>query len=401
MKTVSWRVATLACAAALSLTVSGCGRPAADQQDASTAATGAGASQRDDAKPLADDGIDVKATGSQVATYHGPKYIVSDVTVDQATGDSLTEGLGLQEICVVNQPDSWGQIASIGWDRNSISYTQVATAWGTVSYRYEYVNEASGVDTTKASSRTTEAAYFEGFGNVEHVQVGDRKVAYVVEEEAGEDLSMGFVDLEAEAAAAAEGGGEAVDVTPEEAAPTAGVMVYAYEQRADKCALLVTVTCQVNQGASFNQTGEEIVREAFAPLEFKAAGDEVDAASFLSDVTISNADSSRQVVIARNGESLLSYTEHMALLLGDSPSADSIATVTYDFAPQEHADESAEAYGVDGFEVFARVDETSNVLTAWLEVNGSPLRIETSCAPGEDVDSVLARLVEGRISPQE
>lgn len=333
-------------------------------------------SQRDQSDPTADGRIDVTTTGTQTATYHGAKYIVSDVTVDQQTGDALTDGLGLQEICVVNQPAAWENIGSIGWDRNSISYSKIETPWGTVSYRYEYLNEAGGVET---SSRTSEDGFFKGHEGVEHMEVGDHAVSFVYEDLTSTDLAMGIPDLEATA----------------EGASGREVSVYAFEQRGDKCAFTVTVTCEVTEEETFDLAGDDIVRAAYAPLTFEPKGATVNAASFLSDITLTNSDGGTELVLRRVGDSLVSYTEHSAILLGESQTSGALASATYDFAPEGSAPEYAEKYEAGDRDVMVVVE--GQLLIAWTDVNGSPLRIEANILDGEDVKATLDRVVTGRI----
>lgn len=351
--------------------------------DVGSESAAANGSELDQSDPMADGRIDVSTTGVQTATYHGAKYIVSDVTVDQRTGDGLTEGLGLQEICVIDQPAAWEHIGSIGWDRNSISYSKIQTPWGTASYRYEYINEASGAQGDEGRSRTSEDGYFNGHEGVEHAEVGDHSVAYVFEDLASMDSSMGIPDLEAM------GEGEEGGATYRE------VAVYTFEQRDDKCAFTVTVTCQVTDEDAFDLTAEDIVREVYEPLTFEPKGATVDAASFVSDVTLTNADGSEELVLRREGDSLMNYAEHSVMLLAESQGVDVLASATYDFAPEGSAPEDAEQYDIDGRNVMVEVER--QLLVAWTDVNGSPLRIEANMFDGEDVEATLERVAAGRI----
>lgn len=377
MKNLTRNVASFVCSAALALCVAGCGQPA-ETNKTTDAEAPVHESQRDETDPTADGRIDVTTTGEQVATFHGAKYIVSDVTVDQESGEGLDEGLGLQEICVVDQPDSWKTIESIGWDRNNLSYVNVAMPWGTVSYRYGYINEASGVEGIEEWSRTNETSYFEGYDSIEHTKVGDHDVAYVADRGTIEG-AMGIEDLEAMAEAGAD---------------SKSVSVYTYEQRADKCAFVISIACQVNDDST-ELSDEDIIADAYAPLEFKEKGSQVDAASFVSDLTLTNADDSASVVIARKGDVLISYTEHMAMLLGESNSEDMIASVTYDFAPEDAPADDVEEHEVDGKAVRVQMGEFTMI--AWVDVDGNPLRIEANMLENEDVDATLERVFAGRL----
>lgn len=387
MKTLSQKVVACACAAALSLTFAGCAQQAEQaEQPATQEATedqGGRAAVRDESDPAADGRIDVTQTGSQVATFRGSKYIVSDVTVDQQTGEGLTEGLGLQEICVVEQPAEWGDISSIGWDRNSISYTNVAMPWGTASYRYEYVNEASGVEGTEEFSRASEEAYFAGFDQVEHVDVDGHAVSYMVDDAASG--AMGIEDLEAE--------GMGVEV------PQRTISAYCFEQRADKCAFLATVTYQVADDSAFDLSAEDVVRDAYAPLRFFEKGGEVDAASYLSDVVITSADGASELTIARNGNVLVSYTEHSVLMLDEQSVSEDIATVSFDYAAGEAPYDDLTEYEIAGHVVRAREEE--GMLGAWVDMAGGTLYVETGIDEVEDVETVLNRIVGEGIAAQE
>lgn len=383
MRRILYSAAAFVCGAALCMTIAGCGQPASDQP-ANTEDEPVVETQRNEADPGTDGRIDVTTTGVQEATFFGPKYIVSDVTVDQQADNQTSEGLGLQEICVVDQPESWQQISSIGWDRNSISFTNVVMPWGTVSYRYEYINEASGVDSIEEFSRTTEEAFFGGYGEINHVEVDGHAIAYLVEDYADAELGMGIPDLEA---------GDYVD---QEGASARSVSVYAYEQRADKCAFATTVTCQVTDEAAFGLTAEDIIRDAYAPLSFHDKDEQVDAASFVSDVAITDASGTTTIAIERNGATLIAYQEHSALLLEDVSSDDALATDTYDFATDQVIKEGLDEYEVGDFHIFAREEE--GVVSAWTDVNGAPLYLETVMGDGEDVQSALERIAAGRIT---
>lgn len=388
MKKIMARYGALAVCMALMLVFGvACGKAQGSANDGDGAASGsavANDSERNQSDPTADGRIDVSTTGAQTATYHGAKYIVSDVTVDQRTSDGSLEGLGLQEICVVNQPASWERIGSIGWDRNSISYSKIEMPWGTLSCRYEYLNEASGAQSNEAGSRTSEDGYFNGHEGVEHTKVGDHNVAYVFEDLASMESGMSIPDLEAM------GEGE------EGGASYREVAVYAFEQRDDKCAFTITVTCQVTDEDAFDLTAEDIVREVYEPLTFEPKGATVEAASFVSDVTLTNSDGSKELVLRREGDSLMSYTEHSAMLLGESQGSDALASATYDYAPEGSAPEDAEEYVVDNRD--AMVEAEGQLLVVWTDVNGSPLRIEANMFDGEDVQATLERVVAGRIT---
>lgn len=396
-----------ACVVALALLVAGCG--GADKSADETSSPDTQQTQsvvQDDAPQQADQtdvqevpegSIDVATTGSQVATFRGPKYIVSDATVDQLSGGRVPDELGHQEMCVVNQPEAWEEIDSIAWDRNSISFTQVAMAWGKATYRYEYINEAGASETTEEWSRTTEDKYFADVQNVQHADVGGHALAYVYDDQGDAGVASGeMVDLEA----------QAMGIPTTSSGRT--VSVRCYEQRADKCALIVTVTCAVNDGAPFDLTGEQILQDAYAPLEFLDKGAQTDAASFVSDVAISNAEGDKSIVIARNDDDLVSYTQYVAVLLGDDHSEGTVDMVSYNFAPTEELDGDVEEYQVGDYTVLASVIQnswefgeetvTDRLLDASVEIDGSQLQIEATIASDEDVEAALERLLTDRIT---
>lgn len=380
------------CAALLSLSIVGCG-----QQGSSSSSSAATDSARPDVEqsvhnntdPTANGRIDATSTGVQVATYRGAKYIVSDATADQTTDD-----MGLQEICVIRQPESWEQIKSIGWDRNSISYAGIAMPWGEMSCRYEYVNEVGAAEGMEEYSRTNEESYFSGLDNIQHTELGDHAVAYAYNEQSDDYVTAGIVDLEAQAMG--EQGG------------TTGrtVMVNAYEQREDKCSFLVTVTCLVTD-ESAKLDGEQLLRDAYAPLEFASKDAQVDAASFLADVTISNAENSKNAIIKRDGKYLISYTEHAVTLLESEGGEALMLTAAYDFAPQTTQPEDAQAYEVDGKTVYATEPVRSNEgieedilessVEAWVDLDGNTMYVRADLNDGETVEDALRRVVDGRI----
>ena len=399
MKRFACGAASLALAGALALSLGSCAKPASSSSATSqSSASSQGSDQSSVAErteKTANDGgnIDATSTGSKVATFFGPKYIVSDATVNQSV-DQSGEDLGHQEICVVDQPQSWERIASIGWDRNSITFMQVERPWGSAVYRYEYLNEAGANAETAARGRTTEEAFFAGAGEVSHTEVNGHEIAYVY---LGQSVvgpgGEGMVDLEAEAAG--------VNV----AASGRTAMVYAYEQRADKCSFVVTATCMVANGAD-TPSAEQILQDVYAPIGFVDKDARVEAASYLSDVSISNADSTANVVIARDGDSLVSYTEHSVVLLGAIDTGSTAPTVTYDFELAGEQ-EGMEEFEVGGHRVRAAVSESKwefetetvveRTLNAYVDLDGATLHVSATLAEGEEVPAALERLVGSRL----
>ena len=369
---------------------------------------------REDVAPDAGGRIDVTQTGDQVATFDGSKYITSDATADQTQGTDL----GLQEICVVSQPAAWADIESIGWDRNSITYNNIATDWGSESFRFEYINEAGSAARDASWSRTTEQGFFGEDAEVSHVTLSGHDVAYVLNNDAAYEIGMGISDLEAKAQ------------TDALAESHSFVTLHAWEKRADDCAFAVNVSCDVNKDSGTELDAEQLLNDAYGALEFVEGGGTVDAASYQADLSIDNADGSRHVTIKRNGDSLLGYTRHSATLSSAGNGA-SFGMLLYDFAPEGglealeettasldkfnpeygYTDVSAsdvEQHEVDGRTVYARVVSAtldmgpekqivSRELRAWCDLNGDALYVETGMVEDEDVETALARALKGRI----
>lgn len=386
MNNLARNATTLLLAGAMAFALVGCGQgQPAGSQDATAGADSVAASAT-----LAS--IDVAKLGAAVATYDGAKYIVSDATVDQGVADDEQVDLGLQELCVVRQPAAWGTDGMIGWGRNSISFMYVPTDWGSVTYSYSYRNEAGAAQGTQRPSRATEEGYFNGMGDVQHTAVGDHDVSYVVDQEEG--TAAGIPDLEAQAAEAGSDGERTV-------------AVYAFEQRADKCAFNVSVVCSVDAGATFELTGEQLVAQAYEPLEFVAYGTDaqVDAASYRADMTIADAANERALVVAQKGGDLLSYGAHEVGLVDSVEGQLAKNPVRYDFAPADEPAQDAETHEVDGLAVRTNVVEQNwgtgedapveRILHAWVDLDGKPLHIEAILSQDEDVDATLARLVGG------
>lgn len=357
--------------------------------------------------------IDVTQTGAQLATFDGPKYIVSDATVDQTAG----EAFGVQEICVVSPTESWGAVGSIGWDRNSISYNNMATEWGKLSYRFEYINEA-GSDTLDATwSRTTEAGFFGEGVEVSHASVAGHDVAYVLNDDAVYEIAPGISDLEAQASG--------------QLPANSFVTVHAWESRGEACAFATSISCEIDENADVALEGEQLLADAYAALDFlKGDAGEVDAASFESDLTLLNADGSKQLVVKRDGATLLGYTSH-SVTLANFGEGNAYSTMTMDFAPEGGLDAMADVtssldefspdYGytdaqvseveeheVDGLAVSARVASASlsmgeqgqtltRELRAWADVGGDALYVQTTLQEDEDVEAALSRVLAGRV----
>lgn len=390
-------VKSVACTAALALCIAGCGQPANKAEDSASSQNQSESIERietarDATDPKADGRIDVTTKGSDVATFNGAKYIVSDATASQSTGDKVTEGLGLQEICVVKQPESW-KPESIAWDRNSIAYAKMPASWGDASYRYEYINEASGVEGVEQWSQTSVDKYFAGQSNIKEAEISGHKISYIVDEaDEGPDLSM--VDP---------------DATETGVSPTSGktISVYAYEQRDEKCAFVCSVTCNLVDDAE-KPDAEQLLKDAYAPLEFAQKDDEVDAASYMSDVTITSADAQSSLVLARKGDALAAYKEHSVTLVGNSETDEFAAVTTYDYAPADEAPSDAQELTVGDLMVRAQKNEKTwefegesgadYTLVAWTEVGGSPLRVEAAIGGEEDMASALERVLGDRIT---
>lgn len=335
-----------------------------------------------------DDGrIDVSHTGTSVATYYGAKYIVSDATIDQSQGEG---DFGLQEVCVVRQPSAWEDMDSIGWTRNSISYTNVSLPWGSASYSYSYMNEAGAQSEEQRWSRTTEESYFAGAEGVGHLDVDGHQVAYLRSD--SDQGDMGIVDMEAQAGT---GGSDAV------------ITLYTYEQRGEKCAFSCNATWVVAQGTQGDHTDEELLRMVYEPLSFAQKDEEVDAASFAADLCITNAQGNKELVISRANDDLLSYAQHSVVLMeGDDPDA-LMRTTVYDFASGDEPLADAEQLEVGGRTVLASVSETEDggetgflvrTLDAWVDYDGSTLHVEATMGAQEDLHAAIERVFAQRVT---
>ncbi|MBR3313753.1 MAG: hypothetical protein IKG18_06415 [Atopobiaceae bacterium] len=407
-------------AISLAATLSSCGQPEAtgtdtdktDEQEVTEVQTTEVVSRETEA-PDAGGRIDVTQTGAQLATFEGDKYIVSDATVDQTKG----EAYGLQEICVIRQPEAWNTAESIGWDRNSITYNNIATDWGKMSYRFEYINEA-GSDTLGAAwSRSTEEGFFGEGVDISHASIAGHDVAYVINDDAAYEIALGIKDLEAQAEQLSQS--------------NKFISVHAWESRGEACAFAATISCEVNTDAEAAIDAEQLLSDAYAALEFvEGSTDNVKAASHKSDLTISSADGTKQAIIKRNGATLMSYTRN-SVALSKSEEGVGYTNLTIDFAPEggleampevtastERYDAAygyvdveasdVEQYEVDGLTVNARVvtatfdmgeqgQSSSSELRAWCDIDGNALYLETPMQEGEDVESALARTLKGRV----
>ena len=133
----------------------------------------------------------------------------------------------------------------------------------------------------------------------------------------------------------------------------------------------------------------------------------MDAASFLADVTISNADNSHNALIKRDGKYLISYTEHSATLLDGEGNEALMLTTEYDFAPKTTASEGAQAYEIDGNTVYA-LEQTSSYegaeedilessVEAWVDMGGSTMYIRADLNDGEMIEDALKRVIIDRV----
>ena len=358
--------------------------------------------------------IDVTKTGEQLSTFAGAKYIVSDATMDQTQGESY----GVQEICVVRQPNDWSDVESIGWDRNSITYNRIPSEWGTKSYRFEYINEAGSDNLDAAWSRTTEEGFFGQDADIQHEQIDGHDVAYVVNNDAVYEIAPGINDLEAQA----EG------VEPQ----NAFVSVHTWESRGDACAFAVSISCEISSDDASSPDPLELINEAYGCLEFvDEASKGLEAAPYTADIVIENADGSQKVTVKRGEATLLGFTGH-SVTLADYGDGASYATLLFDYAPEgglEGMEEATSAtdtfspdhgftdvqvsdveqYEVDGRTVNARVvtatfsmggdqQGTTRELRAWTDIEGSALYVKTTLQENEDVAAALEHALAGRIA---
>lgn len=393
MNSLARNAATFLLTGAMAFALVGCGQgQSAGSQDSTAGAESIAAS-------AASASIDVTSLGSAVTTYAGAKYIVSDATVDQGASDGEKVDYGLQEVCVVHQPAAWGTDGTIGWSRNNISFTYMPTEWGSIMYGYSYRNEAGASQEALGPGCASEEVYFNGMGEVQHTVLGDHKISYVFDQEEG--AAGGIPDLEAQAAEAGSDDGERT------------VAVYTFEQRADKCAFNVSVVCTIDAGAVFELTAEQLIAQAYEPLEFVAYGQgvEVDAASYRANPTIADAANERTLVVAQKNGNLLSYGAHEVALVDPIEGQLAKNPVRYDFAPTDEPAQDAETHEVEGLAVKVSIEEqgfgtaedapVERILHAWVDMDGKPLRIEAILSQDEDVDATLARLVgDGRLTLQ-
>ena len=81
--------------------------------------------------------------GSQIATYEGDKYIVSDGINSESQSNAYD---GFHELCLVETPENWESVEEELWSRNDLQYVGVATPYGFKSYQYKYINPFNSTD---------------------------------------------------------------------------------------------------------------------------------------------------------------------------------------------------------------------------------------------------------------
>lgn len=415
------------------VTLAACGAPAQsnapEQTNAASSSEDTSASSNEPAlKPAPAN----QAASVPVATFEGAKYIASSPNTEASDGMEV-----VNELCVVRPPESWNTAQSISWSPSSIGYEKIATDWGTISYRFEYINEAGSEIAGTELSRTTETGYFgEGLAT-EHTQIGDHNIAYALSNTDEEQIAFGIIDLESKAAD---------DEDSDQS--NRYVTLNAWESRGENCAFTTFINCEVNADAADDLSGEQLLADAYAPLEFIAANvadnaknaeattdatnaeATTDAAPYYADVTLTSADDAQSVVVHRNGADLTSYGRHNALLMTES------GGLTLDFAPEgglnnmpdatastsnyrsEHGYTAVdvsdiEEHEVDGRTYHARVltafiatgnaeqgnaeQEPMRELRAWCDIDGNALYIKAIMRADEDASASLNRLLSGRI----
>ena len=420
MRQRSAYIPAIALSAVLATPLAGCA--CSNQQQPQQDGTPQATTQQDEPTELTkkiDEGkLDVQAAAPSATTFFGDKLIVSDATDTQSGLESNTGDLGTQEMCLIKQPESWTEIESIGWGRNYISYNNIATPWGSVSYSYTYNNEAGVTEDLGEFSLTTPESFFGSMDDVKELEVNGQKALYVRNDAPSVADRFMFEDLEAA-------------MMGVERDTSQDVGLHIYEQRGDKCSFVVTVTCKVDQADAFGTSDEDLVKEALSVANFTTENAE-QAASYLSDVVFTSADGSKQVLVKRNGADLMSYTQHGAILAESDEGAEmNSLLVEYDFASGKDADafatstadtqDMSEDQGftnvevsdivdreVDGYTVHARtvsadidmIDEviTQRQLRGWIEYDGQLLGVEASMKDGEDMDAAIARVISNRLT---
>ncbi len=369
-----------------------------------------------------DDGrIDVKKEAPKVATFFGTKLIASDATNTQQGAQSPNTDYGLQEVCVIMQPEYWTQIDSIGWARNSVSYGRIAMPWGKLSYTFEYVNEANVEGLDAEISQTTPEAYFGNMQDVQTLQTDGRTVYFANDDAPSINGRFTIRDLEAPYY------GDGRDTSHD-------VGIHAYEQRADKCAFTIAIKCQVDEGQQIDETDQELVADALKIVSF-GTQEAANAASYESDVAITSADKSQSVVIKRNGSNLEGFAEHVVRIVeapaseedwgsyiqydyafeGDVASYEGISAEVGEYTP-DNGYQSVEVsdfadYDLDELKAHARVVtaeqsmgdvvQTVRELRACVEAPNNKLLVVTaSVREGESEQDALKRAVAGRVNFQ-
>lgn len=368
--------------------------------------------------PTDDGRLDLQADAS-ILTFAGDKAIASDATDTQQGMETSQSGFGHQEVSVIKQPESWTDISQIGMGRNYISYQDITQPWGTLSYEFQYHNDATvEAEDELEWSQTTPEAFFGSMEDVQQIQTNGHTVYYVRDDAPSVAEKFAFEDMEAM-------------LLGEERDTSNDVRIHAYEQRADKCSFTVAIKCEANEGATIDMTDEQIVEQAFAVVNY-VEGDKANAASYLSDVAITSADDTKQLVIKRTNNDLMGFSKH-AVAFSQPVQGDelhpSLVTV-YDFSNE--LDEEAfvaqlydtsmysaengydgaivgenEDHDIDGITVHARMmsidmmwDEditTSYQVCAWMEIDGKLLSVRAEARDNEEISDVLARVVKDRI----
>lgn len=356
---------------------------------------------------------DVASSSTHTATFDGPKYITNTPMGGQATDEASVS----DETCVIQPSDFLSQAESIGWDRSSITYNHIPKEWGTLTCRYEYITQSTSAPGTDRT-RTTESGYFGENLPVEHTQVGDHNISYVMENSSEELVAIGIVDLEAQAQGNKSSG--------------AYIMLNAWEQRGDGCAFAVSISCETREDAQVDVSAEGLIAEAYEPLEFLEGNTPAEgtAASCESDVSLTSADESHDVVIHRTQDVLVNLSKHK-VVLADPASGLGSSTLSFDFAPEGGLDAMVErsadtstysselgytevgASEVEDIQAEGRVwharvvsktisseldTRTERELRAWTDVDGNALYVVAGMAEQEDAATALTRVLSGRIS---
>ena len=233
--------------------------------------------------------------GSQIATYEGDKYIVSDGINDESQSSAYD---GFHELCLVKSPENWESVEEEIWKRNDLQYVGVATAYGFKSYQYKYINPLNTADVFVTHDESYNELPVENPVN-EYLNkmVNDRQKDYDWSNELADPedkISMEATEIKKATIGNLEVSYRRCDIRDDHDV----VIVYSAFQKSDDCIFSASVAYDIIKEDDSEIDEIQFLNEAYSNISFYDSGfDAIKASSPDSKQTIVSGDNKYRCII--------------------------------------------------------------------------------------------------------